>query len=233
MCTRFVYNGKDVINGFNFEIDLSVWDHKVMMEEDRFYIGIKRPDGRYYSYHGVNKNGNVGTLLYVHGNPAGECVEGVDCVTIAELTEQFIKNEISFDEALCMVKTKKMVYASDSTMQAMLSDRDGRVLIVEPGIGYREEKNRWSLITNYSVLEPEMTRPFIVPGDERYEQAERLLSGQQEDFSVADAWSVLRAVRQKGIWATRVSFVYSVRQQKVYYVLNHEFEHVMEYSFMT
>ena len=41
MCTRFVYNGKDTITGFNFDIDLSVWDHKVMKEKDRFYIGIK------------------------------------------------------------------------------------------------------------------------------------------------------------------------------------------------
>ena len=29
MCTRFVYNGIDKIVGFNFDIDLSVWDHTV------------------------------------------------------------------------------------------------------------------------------------------------------------------------------------------------------------
>lgn len=68
MCTRFVYNGIDKIVGFNFDIDLSVWDHTVITEENRFYIGIKMPDGMYHSFHGINKNGNVGTLLYVHGN---------------------------------------------------------------------------------------------------------------------------------------------------------------------
>ena len=47
MCTRFVYNGKDTITGFNFDIDLSVWDHKIIKEKDRFYIGIKMPDNRY------------------------------------------------------------------------------------------------------------------------------------------------------------------------------------------
>ena len=45
MCTRFVYNGIDKIVGFNFDIDLSVWDHTVITEENRFYIGIKMPDG--------------------------------------------------------------------------------------------------------------------------------------------------------------------------------------------
>ena len=68
MCTRFVYRGNNVITGFNFDIDLSVWKHKVIVEEERFFIGILRPDGVYHSYHGVNRNGNVGTLLYVHGN---------------------------------------------------------------------------------------------------------------------------------------------------------------------
>lgn len=40
MCTRFVYRGDDTITGFNFEIDLAVWDHKIITEKDRFYIGI-------------------------------------------------------------------------------------------------------------------------------------------------------------------------------------------------
>ncbi len=72
MCTRFVYRGDDTITGFNFEIDLAVWDHKIeKKEKGRFYIGILQPDGVRHSYHGVNRNGNVGTLLYVHGNSEG------------------------------------------------------------------------------------------------------------------------------------------------------------------
>ena len=53
MCTRFVYRGNDTITGFNFDIDLTVWDHKIIKEKDRFYIGILRPDGVRHSYHGV------------------------------------------------------------------------------------------------------------------------------------------------------------------------------------
>ena len=71
MCTRFVYNGNDTIIGFNFDIDLAVWKHTVIKEKDMFYIGIKMPDGDYHSFHGINKNGNVGTLLYVNGNEKG------------------------------------------------------------------------------------------------------------------------------------------------------------------
>lgn len=70
MCTRFVYNGDNTIVGFNFDMDLSVWTHTVIAEKDRFFIGIKMPDNRYHSFHGINRNGNVGTL----GNTGFFCI---------------------------------------------------------------------------------------------------------------------------------------------------------------
>lgn len=230
MCTRFVYCGSNIITGFNFDIDLSVWTHKVIKEKERFYIGILRPDGVYHSYHGVNQNGNAGTLLYVHGNSAGAYQGGGNCMTIADLTEQFIKAQISFEEVLQIIKSKKIVYASDATMQAMLSDVHGRTLVIEPGIGYREEKGKYSLITNYSLMKPESTKDFIVPGDDRYERALQLLDSCKNEFSISDAFTLLRTVRQEGAWATRVSFVYSVNEQTVYYVENNHFEHIKKLS---
>lgn len=231
MCTRLVYHGNNIITGFNFGINLSVWNHRVIEEKERFYIGILRPDGIYHSYHGVNQNGNVGTLLYVHGNPAGAFRDSPDCITIADLAEQFIKAQISFDDALRIVKTKKIIYALDATMQAMLSDAHGRVLIIEPGIGYREEHKKYSLITNYSLLKPKSTKNYIVPGDDRYERALQLLDNYENDFSVSDAFTFLHAVRQEGAWATRVSFVYSVKEHSVYYVENNQFEHIKKFVF--
>ena len=116
MCTRFVCRGDDMITGFNFDIDPAVWDHKIIKEKGCFYIGILRPDGVRHSYHGVNRNGNVGTLLYVHGNPEGTYQDSIGCMTIADLTEQFIQAKISFDDALQMVQERKIVYAPDATM---------------------------------------------------------------------------------------------------------------------
>lgn len=197
MCTRFVYNGKDTITGFNFDIDLSVWDHKIIKEKDRFYIGIKMPDNRYHSFHGVHRNGNTGTLLYVHGNPRGRYVEGNSSYTIADLTENYIRGILSFDEVLHIL----------------------------------QEQKQYSLMTNYSVLKPESTRPYIVPGDDRYERAQAQLEKQKETFSVSDAFHILKSVRQEGLWATRVTFVYSVMEKKIYYVLNNDFEEMSEYSF--
>ena len=158
-------------------------------------------------------------------------IESEDCITISELTEKFIKAEISFDKALDIVKKKKIIYAPDATMQAMLSDKKGRVLIIEPGIGYRYEQENFSLITNYSILKPDITKPYIVSGDTRYEVAKELLAGYDKDFSVNDAFKVLKSVSQKDLWATRVSFVYSTEKNKVYYVLNNDFSNVFEFQF--
>lgn len=231
MCTRFVYNGNDTIVGFNFDIDLSVWKHKVIKEENRFFIGIKMSDKQYHSFHGVNRNGNVGTLLYVNGNENGKFIVNENCYTISQLTENFIKGLVSFDDAVEIVRTEKIVYAPDATMQAMLSDIQGRVLIIEPGIGYRLEHTKHSLITNYSVLRPENTRPYIVSGDDRFERADQLLEKCSDNFSVTEAFHILNAVKQEGLWATRVSFVYSVKENKVYYVLNNNFENIVSYEF--
>lgn len=231
MCTRITYNCNDTINAFNFDIDLSVWDHKVIQEADRFFIGIRMPDGFYHSFHGINRNGNVGTLLYVHGNEKASYKDSSETVTIADLTEKFIKASISFNEAVEIVRTKHITYAPGATMQAMLSDKNGRVLIVEPGIGYRVEQKRYSLITNYSLLAPESTFPYIVPGDNRYERAKKMLDRHAGEFSLNDALACLREVKQEGLWATRVSFVYSEKEHRGLYALNNSFEAMQEFRF--
>lgn len=231
MCTRFVYRGNALITGFNFDIDCSVWNHKLIIEKDRFYIGILQPDGQRHSYHGVNKNGNVGTLLYVHGNSKGAYRTSPDCLSIADITEQFIQGKRSFDDILQLLQKKTIVYAPDATMQACLSDQYGRALIIEPGIGWREEHLGTTLITNYSILHPASTAPYIVTDDDRYERAHAQLAQYDEHFNVSDAFHVLREVKQEGLWATRVSFVYAANEKTVYYTENNRFDCLSSFTF--
>lgn len=56
MCTRFVYRGNSTITGFNFDIDLAVWNHQLLMDREHFAIGILRPYGQRHTYHGVHRN---------------------------------------------------------------------------------------------------------------------------------------------------------------------------------
>ena len=87
---------KKTIVGFNFDIDLSEWEHTVIAEKDRFFIGIKMSDNKYHSFHGINRNGNVGTLLYVHGNDNAQFCGNESCYTIADLTEKLYKRQSLF-----------------------------------------------------------------------------------------------------------------------------------------
>ena len=68
-------------------------------------------------------------------------------------------------------------------------------------------------------------------GDGRFERAKEQLEKQNDNFSVKDAFKILESVRQEGIWATRVSFVYSVKAHKVFYVLDNRFGEVKEFQF--
>lgn len=231
MCTRFVYRGTTMITGFNFDIDLAIWNHQLIMDKDHFAIGLLRPDGQRHTYHGVHRNGNVGTLLYVHGAPAGAFNSASDCLNIAELTEQFVQAQLSFDDVLRIIQHKRITYAPDATMQAMLSDHQGRTLIIEPGIGHRLDTGRFSLITNYSLLAPESTQSFIVPGDDRYERAKAQLTASGESFGISDGFALLHAVCQEEPWATRVSFVYSADENAVYYVQNNHFDDIQCHRF--
>ncbi|MEY8338841.1 conjugal transfer protein [Lachnospiraceae bacterium 62-35] len=171
------------------------------------------------------------TRFVYNGNEKGKYSADKGHITIADLTENYIQGKLSFNDALDIVQNQKIVYAKDAAMQAMFSDKNGRVLIIEPGIGYRLEQARYSLITNYSVLSPEVTRPYIVSGDDRFERAKKQLEKQDKNFSVTNAFHLLKSVRQEGIWATRVSFVYSVKENQVYYVLNNDFDNIIKYRF--
>lgn len=81
-------------------------------------------------------------------------------------------------------------------------------------------------------MKPESTKDFIIPGDDRYERALKKLEKCNSDFSISDAFHLLYSVRQEGVWATRVSFIYSVKEQTVYYVENNHFEYVQKYTFL-
>lgn len=62
MCTRFVYRGDNIITGFNFDIDIVEWNHKVINTKDCFYIGIMRPDGMRHSFFCLLGRGKCGLL---------------------------------------------------------------------------------------------------------------------------------------------------------------------------
>lgn len=231
MCIRFVYRGDDIITGFNFDIDPAVWDHQIVTAPTASTLVFCGPTGCATAITGSIKMETQGPCSMSTATRRARYQAGSDALTISDLTEQFIQAQISWEEALSIVQTKKIVYAPDATMQAVLSDRYGRTLLIEPGIGSRVDTGTYSLMANASLLSPESTRPWLLPGDNRYEKAAQLLAKQGRRFSVSDAFAILRAVRQEGLWATRVSFVFSAKQRTVFYAENSHFDSIQTYQF--
>ena len=52
-----------------------------------------------------------------------------------------------------------------------------------------------------------------------------------QDFSVRDGLRLLDAVKQTGRWGTRVSFVYSLNENAVYYATEHDFANIRVHRF--
>ena len=55
----------------------------------------------------------------------------------------------------------------------------------------------------------------------------------ENNFSISDAFTLLHAVRQEEPWATRVSFVYSAKEQAVYYAENNCFDRIEKFIFQS
>ena len=68
-------------------------------------------------------------------------------------------------------------------------------------------------------------------GVDRYETALNMIGKAGEGFTTEDALAVLDAVKQVQWAPTQVSFVYSQNENRVYYTLQHDFNHIRIHQF--
>ncbi len=106
-------------------------------------------------------------------------------------------------------------------MQAMFSDRNGRVLIINRGLGIAWKKKN---IHNNKLLhfkKPELTNPYVLSGDNRYEKAKDLLQGRGENYPLFPTpLNVYRSVRQKDFGQPEFLLYIPLLKIRADYVLN-------------
>lgn len=229
MCTGFVKRGDDVICGYNLDMGVGVWDYKVYAKKDMFYVGI-RIGSRIYKTHGVNANGNFGNLPYMNG-PAADTYRRGRTQRIDLLTDSYISARLTYGQLLATVRERETVNVPNVSMHSLAADREGHMLLIEPGNGYREITDSYAVISNFPILAPpaDFTLPWY--GKERYDRAEKALAESGADFSAADGLRLLRELRQEGEWATRLSFVYSRNENAVHYALEPALDTVIRHAF--
>lgn len=259
MCTAFVYKGSDRICGFNMDLPAGL-DWKLFMDRDYFYVGLRpevRPellpagtaeipeeylpcDGEWLKIHGVSREGCFGNQLNALSYTGAPFEVSADAVPLYGLVDRFIVGKIGIDDIINTARHKRIVNMpggvgmTDPALHSLLSDGEGRVLMVEPGIGCAEITANYAAMSNFTMLRlpGDMTvERFGYYGMDRYGTVVRMIEAAGDDFTPEYGLSILNAVKQERYAPTRVSFVYSQNENRVYYALERDFAHIKIQSF--
>ena len=257
MCTAFVRKGKDIITGFNFDMNVGGIDYCPVIEADRVFLGMRFPQEAMDAMPPFirMKNG----VRLVQGVSAGGSVAGQLCnmdffkspaafsenmLTIDQLTDDFVTEHYSFGQLRNILETREITNipgaAGDPSvpepmaLHSLFVDPEGNIVFVEPGNGYAIIKEKYFTVTNFSILELPLDLnedKFGYYGVDRYRKSLNILKNSTDDFSAADGLKLLSEVKQTGEWATRFSFVYSRNENTVYYCTEGDFENVKVHRF--
>ena len=228
MCTGFIRKGKDLIYGFNLDIDPKEWSFDIYKTKNYFTVGITVGSTTYFT-HGVNANGNFGNLPYMNGEEYNY-PKKTERQRLDLLVDRYIKGKYCYDDVLNIINTKTIINYKNTNMHSLICDANGNVVLIEPGYGNKIIKNKYAVISNFPILAKlkDYNNPFY--GKDRYDKATLILKESKNDFSVNDALVLLKQCSQQGQWGTRVSFVYSKNNNTVYYCLNGNFDKVLEHK---
>jgi len=260
MCTAFIHRGRDVIYGFNMDINAEAFSWEVVAEKDAFYVAFTPINGDEYftsacgipegyadylgnklRVQGVNSKGIFAVQLNNMGCKGAPFEVSEDAYPLYGIVDNLLSGRITIKEAEEIAMNKRLlnmptggIDIPDIAMHSLVADATGNMLLLEPGNGFARLCGRYSILSNFPIL----VHPKDLDdehrgfyGLDRYEIANRILTEADDSFGVQDGLKLLNAVKQIGHWATHISFVWSKNENSVYYVLENDFEHVIRHVF--
>ena len=252
MCTGFTRRGKDIITGFNFDMNIGGMDYCPVVEKDRVYLGMRfspeilammppavRPKNGIRLIQGVSAGGHAaGQLMNLNFSKVPERSEP-DMLTNDRVTDMFVTERVSCAQLTELLEKQRVYNIPGDTgtplaLHSLFVDPEGNTVFVEPGNGYAVIREQYFTVTNFSILEPPLDLnedQFNFYGVDRYRKALRILKSSTDEFSVADGLRLLNEVKQTGEWGTRFSFVYSKNEDAVYYCTEGDFDHIQVHRF--
>lgn len=244
-----------MICGFNMDINPEAFKWRVVAGKDAFYVALEGgeavgdalPPG-YADYvggnlraHGVTAGGVFAVQLNNMGCKGAPFAVRDDAYPLYGMVDNLLSGRMTVGEAEAIAGTKQLVNMPagavdipDIAMHSLIADGEGNTLLLEPGNGYAKLCGRYAVLSNFPVLALPLDLDDAHAGYyglDRYETANRALSAADESFGVQDALELLNSVKQTGRWGTRVSFVWSKKENAVYYALEHDFGHVQKHAF--
>lgn len=223
MCTSIVTNlGKTVV-GFN--LDILDMEHKVTADEDKVCIMVFDSTEGWLPLFGANCRGDFVAMPTCHpyDNRSDPKSGNQKNIIIADIDLLLMKK--SFEETLEDVKRDNFCSVPGITFQSQLSDKNGNVLQIVPGQGYRYfEKPEYSVLTNFSPFKGDREKhPWM--GLDRYEKAVSYIEKHRDKFGVEECFGALREASQT-VCPTVVSIVFDVSENTVYYCENREWDNI-------
>ncbi len=255
MCTAFIHKGKDVLFGFNMDINEGAFHYDIYATDEWFGVGCAadlsrfpgqlpafyRVDGGIRKVHGVSRESSFAACLNNMNFYKAPFRLATDACSLDQMTDDLISGRRTLEQIRLFATQTEIVTLPGAAVDvpnpgfhALMGDADGNILVLEPGNGYMVVQETYAAMTNFPLLElphdlTDDTAGYY--GRDRYDTALRMLKAAGESLTAEAAMCILEATKQSGHWATRVSFVYSHSENAVRYCLEGDFENIRIHHF--
>ena len=221
MCTSIVVNRNKTVVGWN--LDLLDMKHRVRETDDALLIEIEDDKEGWLPLFGANNRGDfVGMPTCWPYDDRSE--PKADEENIIRLDIDLLLQRKTFNEIRDIVQYGSVCSTPGVTFLSVLSDKNGNVLHIVPGQGYKYyEKPDYKIMTNFSPFKSDTeTHPWM--GWDRYCKVEEMLRN-TDDFDVEDCFEILKAVSQE-VCPTVVSMAFDVGENTVYWCENRQWDNI-------
>ena len=227
MCTSFVVNKRKTLVGWN--LDILDMIHRIRTDDKGVYIEILDEKEGWLPLFGANSRGDFVGMPTCH--PFDERSNPKADAPISMMLDIDLLQQKKTSQEIKSIAENGPVYSiSGVTFMSALSDKNGNVLHIIPGQGYKYyEKPEYVILTNFSPFKGDSEKhPWM--GMDRYQTSEELLSKATESFDVKECFDILKACSQV-VCPTVVSMVFDVNEMKVYWCENRQWDKIESKKF--
>lgn len=227
MCTSIISNRNKTIVGWN--LDILNMEHRVSATDKGVFIEINDEKEGWLPLFGANSRGDfIGMPTCWPFDERSNPKEKANNVILLDI--DLLLQKKAFGEIKKIAENEEISSVPGVTFMSSLSDKNGNVLHIIPGQGYKYyEKPKYKVLTNFSPFKMDSEKhPWM--GWDRYNTAEKMLSVAPDSFDVNDCFNILKAVSQT-VCPTVVSMVFDVSDMKVYWCENRDWNNISNKSF--
>lgn len=245
MCTSFVYRGNDTVIAMNYDnygnnLQLAPYNPEL-------FLVTAKLNGKACPLFGIRSDGIFVNQQLVPQCKGGEFREGEAVIHTIDFVDKVLLGQVDVSKMDKYLAEHEIVSPPDHMcltegfdisqfhIHTLLADIAGDSYIIEPGRGNLKFSidEKYITMSNCSLYEARKTGQYEGFGADRQIKLESILSAADDSFSVADAFEALKAVHMleyRGYCSTEFSFVYSARENAVYYCYNREFNRISKYQ---